>query len=137
MRLAFGHRSGQGHADGETLGDGEVPADAAQCERFFRRYLQHVLPSGFQKVRHYGFLNGNCAIPFLLIRWLVAIANERVMELCRTDVIVAPWVPSLKCPACGGVLICREILLPNGMRFDVRPPPEIRARGSPVQGGLA
>ena len=103
---------------------------------FIRRYLQHVLPSGFQKVRHYGFLNGNCAIPFLLILWLVAIANERVMELCRTDVIVAPWVPSLKCQACGGVLICQEILLPNGMRFNVRPPPEIRARGSPVQEGL-
>lgn len=103
---------------------------------FIRRYLQHVLPSGFQKVRHFGFLNGNCAIPFLLILWRVAIANERVMELCRTDVIVAPWVPSLKCQACGGVLICQEILLPNGMRFDVRPPPEIRARGSPVQEGL-
>jgi len=104
---------------------------------FIRRYLQHVLPSGFQKVRHYGFLNHNCAIPLLLIRWLVAIANQRTIELCHTEVIVAPWVPSLKCSACGGVLICQEILLPNGMRIDARPSPEVRARGSPLQGELA
>ena len=26
---------------------------------FIRRFLQHVLPSGFMKVRHYGFLSPN------------------------------------------------------------------------------
>jgi hypothetical protein len=26
---------------------------------FIRRFLQHVLPPGFQKVRHFGFLSAN------------------------------------------------------------------------------
>jgi hypothetical protein len=28
-----------------------------EADEFLRRFLQHVLPSGFQKVRHYGFLH--------------------------------------------------------------------------------
>lgn len=27
---------------------------------FIRRYLMHVLPAGFQKIRYYGFLNNRC-----------------------------------------------------------------------------
>jgi hypothetical protein len=30
---------------------------------FIRRFLQHVLPAGFQKVRHYGFLRACERIP--------------------------------------------------------------------------
>jgi len=30
---------------------------------FMRRYLQHVLPHGFTKVRHYGFLASNAKVP--------------------------------------------------------------------------
>jgi Putative transposase/Transposase zinc-binding domain len=30
---------------------------------FLRRFLQHVLPDGFVKVRHFGFLHASCAIP--------------------------------------------------------------------------
>lgn len=106
------------------------------AREFIRRYLEHVLPSGFQKVRHYGFLSSNGKVPLLLIRWLVALANQRVMELCRTNVSAAPQVPPLLCRACGGVLICQEIILPDGLRLDVRPPPAVQTRGSPVPGGM-
>ena len=34
---------------------------------FIRRFLQHVLPTGFMKVRHFGFLNGNAAIPLTIV----------------------------------------------------------------------
>ena len=40
---------------------------------FLRRFLQHVLPSGFQKVRHYGFLSPACAVAPELVRWLIAL----------------------------------------------------------------
>lgn len=105
------------------------------AREFIRRYLQHVLPSGFQKVRHFGFLNANAKVPLLLIRWLVAIANQRVIELCQTQVLVSAERPSLFCEACGGVLICQEISLPSGLRIDVRRP-QHRNRGSPVSGGV-
>jgi hypothetical protein len=39
---------------------------------FIRRFLQHVLPRGFQKVRHYGFLSPNSREPFESVQWLVA-----------------------------------------------------------------
>ena len=106
------------------------------CAReFIRRYLEHVLPNGFQKVRHYGFMNRSCRVPLLLIRWLVAIANHRVMELCRTEVFVAAERPTLLCASCGGVLICHEIVLPNGMQINVGLH-ETRSRGSPMTGGV-
>lgn len=40
---------------------------------FIRRFLQHVLPTGFMKVRHYGFLNPNCGI-----------AIEKISEIIST-----------------------------------------------------
>ncbi len=101
---------------------------------FFRRYLQHVLPSGFHKLRHYGFLSSHCSVPLLQIRWLVAIANDRVIDLCRTEVLVTPVRPPLKCPACGGVMICHEILLPTVRRLRIRPQPQTRPRTSPAPG---
>ena len=76
-------------------------------------------------------------MPLLLIRWLVAIANDRVIELCHTQVTATARVPSLLCPACGGVLICVEIILPHGRRLLLRRLPDIRTRGSPVSGGAS
>ena len=38
---------------------------------FLRRFLQHVLPAGFQKVRHYGFLSPGAATSIEVVRWLV------------------------------------------------------------------
>ena len=35
---------------------------------FLRRFLQHVLPSGFMKVRHFGFLSPSCAVSLEHIR---------------------------------------------------------------------
>lgn len=98
---------------------------------FLRRYLQHVLPRGFQKIRHYGFLGANGRTPLLLIRWLVAIANDRVLELCRAEVI-APPRPALSCRFCGGPLLLQEIVLPDGLRIGVRPASANQTRGSPV-----
>lgn len=38
---------------------------------FIRRFLQHVLPDGFMKVRHYGFLSANPALPIDDIRRMI------------------------------------------------------------------
>jgi len=38
---------------------------------FLRRFLQHVLPEGFMKVRHFGFLHASCAVPLATIRLLI------------------------------------------------------------------
>ena len=44
------------------------------ADEFLRRFLQHVLPSGFQKVRHYGFAAARNRDRFEHVRWLVTLA---------------------------------------------------------------
>ncbi len=48
---------------------------------FIRRYLQHVLPHGFTKVRHYGFLAPNCRVPLQRIRELICALYEILIDL--------------------------------------------------------
>jgi hypothetical protein len=37
--------------------DGQTKLTTVSAEEFLRRFLQHVLPSGFQRVRYYGWLS--------------------------------------------------------------------------------
>jgi hypothetical protein len=67
---------------------------------FIRRFLQHVLPSGLMKIRHYGFLSGSAKTPSQKIRELICVLYEIVEDL------VAPAVPpergrNMKCRQCG------------------------------------
>jgi hypothetical protein len=41
-----------------------------KATEFLRRFLQHVLPRGFQKIRHYGFLSPRARSRFESVRWL-------------------------------------------------------------------
>ena len=43
------------------------------AEEFLRRFLQHVLPRGFQKVRAYGFLSPNAQRSLEAVRWLATL----------------------------------------------------------------
>jgi len=47
-RITFSYKD---YADGDTIKETALPA-----HEFIRRFLFHVLPSGFHKIRHYGFL---------------------------------------------------------------------------------
>ena len=75
-----------------------------EASEFLRRYLQHVLPSGFQKVRHFGFLSPRSGLVLEAVRWLILLFLNRVLPLsglvCEA---VSPRVMP-RCPACGGVL---------------------------------
>jgi Putative transposase len=42
---------------------------------FLRRFLQHVLPHGFVKIRHFGFLHASCAIPLATIRLMIMLGH--------------------------------------------------------------
>ena len=46
---------------------------------FMRRYLQHVLPHGLTKVRHYGFMAHNCRTPLQRIRELICLLYEIIV----------------------------------------------------------
>jgi hypothetical protein len=72
---------------------------------FIRRFLQHVLPTGFQKVRHYGFLSPNAGQSIESIRWLIAAQLGQLFLLLWTITHAAPSVPRLRCDVCGGPLV--------------------------------
>jgi hypothetical protein len=65
---------------------------------FLRRFLQHVLPDGFMKVRHFGFLHTSCAVPFATIRLMIVQAHPSdAPPPQRTP----PKPLVARCPTCG------------------------------------
>ena len=66
---------------------------------FIRRFLQHVLPHGFMKVRHYGFLSATSAVPIDTIRALIDHHSGPAVPQSL------PELPGPRCPNCGGPLL--------------------------------
>lgn len=75
---------------------------------FMRRYLQHTLPHGFMKVRHFGFMAANAKVPLQKIRELICALYEILVELLpkKKKPHRAPW----KCATCGGPVRWREFI---------------------------
>jgi hypothetical protein len=71
---------------------------------FIRRFLIHVLPKGFHRIRHYGlFGNTGRADNIAHIRGLLRVhPARRQPEAADTD---QPLLPSYPCPCCGGRMI--------------------------------
>jgi hypothetical protein len=92
-RVTFAYRrSGSNHHRKMTV-------DAFE---FIRRFLQHVLPSGFQKVRHYGFLSPNSRHSIEAVRWLITLYYGSIYVLLANPPQQVPNEPRIRCPECGG-----------------------------------
>jgi hypothetical protein len=114
-RFADGHVTFR-YRDGRTGTTKRCTLDAVS---FIGRFLQHVLPQGFAKVRHYGLFSPSR-------HDLLAQAREQLIAAsaspppARVPIdpapVPAPEIsPRLRCPACGiGVLHLVETLLPGG-----------------------
>ena len=74
--------------------------------------LQHVLPSGFMKVRYYGFMNPNCKVELETISSLIELSYG--FRISRPEVQIEPREP-IACSKCGGALKLRLIVLPGGI----------------------
>jgi hypothetical protein len=78
---------------------------------FMRRFLLHVLPDGFHRIRHYGlFANGHRAEKIALCRKLLQAspAAQRVEAIRSDDESAASSEPP-RCPCCGGRMATMEI----------------------------
>ncbi|HEX6512581.1 MAG TPA: IS91 family transposase [Chloroflexota bacterium] len=80
------------------------------AEEFLRRFVQHVLPRGFVKVRHYGLLaNGQRHARLSVCRRLLLVATVAAAVPGADTVPVEPAQPRC-CPECGGTrLVYREL----------------------------
>jgi predicted RNA-binding Zn-ribbon protein involved in translation (DUF1610 family) len=95
-----------------------LPAD-----EFLRRFLLHVLPRGFVRIRHYGFLSNRCR------RELVPLCKQLLAAVAPTPTptgvqnpaeSISMWI----CPLCGGPMIVRERLTAD--QIALRSPPQTK-----------
>jgi Putative transposase/Transposase zinc-binding domain len=83
------------------------------ADEFIRRFLLHILPDGFQRIRHYGFLaNGHRRAKLAVIRRLVPAAAsppaDKAEDQPERSTADASELPL--CPCCGGRMVIIEIL---------------------------
>lgn len=84
---------------------GQTTVHTISCEEFVRRFLMHVLPRGFQKIRYYGFLANRCKKDRLKrIFQLQGFRRfiQKFAGLSKLDIIKVKWKLDLtRCPVCG------------------------------------
>jgi hypothetical protein len=78
-------------------------------DEFIRRFLIHVLPKGFHRIRHYGLLaSGNRAKSIARARELLAVPAPAKQPEPPKAAIDEPRVLPRSCPCCGGRMIIIE-----------------------------
>jgi hypothetical protein len=104
---------------------------ALDAVEFIRRFLQHIVPSGFVRIRHFGFLANRCRAEKLKrCRQLLAGCSTPVSAPALrhepvSDAVAEPVVERHRCPQCGaGRMIIVE-------RLEPRPSPTASGAGSP------
>jgi hypothetical protein len=93
---------------------------------FIRRFLSHVLPKGFHRIRHYGlFANGNRATNIARARALLSVHMPTKDEADNVEDANPDEtrILNLPCPCCGGRMIIIEVFA-AGMEPKHRPSPE-------------
>src|SRR5262245_30191193 len=107
---------------------------AVDAVEFIRRFLLHVLPSGFVHVRHYGFLANRCREEKLpLCRRLIAAAKTKSTQAETAEEAEGAAEPGSpgegagseeserhhRCPCCGqGRMLRVEVYAPKGVERD-------------------
>lgn len=84
---------------------------------FVRGFVQHVLPSGFHKVRYYGWLHPRRKIDLDEIRWLACVALGLFFLLRFPATVPSNELPPLKCGHCGGDMLLIGLRFVNSVVF--------------------
>ncbi len=86
---------------------------ALPIPEFIRRFLIHVLPQGFHRIRHYGlFANGGRTRNIALARELLGMPVPEADDTHNTDDTEPPALAQ-PCPHCGGPMIVVETFEPG------------------------
>jgi hypothetical protein len=65
---------------------------------FLRRFVQHILPRGFVRIRQYGFLANRCRAANLALGRQLLVTTPKPPEACPKP---ATDAPTWRCPQCG------------------------------------
>ena len=88
---------------------------ALNADEFIHRFLIHVLPDGFHRIRHHGlFANANRANNIALARRLLSVPSpvpsSREPDAAENGRVDQDWNA---CPCCGGRMIIIETFEPG------------------------
>jgi hypothetical protein len=97
---------------------------------FIRRFLMHVLPKGFHRIRHYGlFANGNSAANIARARELLGVPScSKPAETSKIPAADEPRALPRPCCCCGGRMMIIETFA-AGCHPKHRPAPRTTAAG--------
>jgi hypothetical protein len=81
---------------------------------FMHRFLQHVLPTGFMKLRYYGFVSPSFAMPLEELKARVELAQGFALHIAPAQIEPRP---PLCCRVCGGRLRYQRAIAPLRARL--------------------
>ena len=91
---------------------------------FMRRFLLHVLPTGFHRIRHYGLIaNAGRRDNLAKARELLQVPTDTGDAANADAAVVESGQPTYVCPDCGAPMIVIEILVRGE---PIRAPPQLR-----------
>jgi len=106
-------------------------------DEFIRRFLMHVLPKGFHRIRHYGLLaNGSRADNIARARALLNVPKpDAIPDDPKSADAGEPPTLSRPCPCCGGRMLTIEAFA-RGCKSRYRPAtaPLVISPASPTEG---
>ena len=97
---------------------GQLKRCSLSAEKFIQRFLQHVLPRGFVKVRYYGFFGATRRPRLAFLQRLLAPTPSpeiSIPEQVTVDPKITddPIPPLTRCPKCGSTMVFLQTLFPR------------------------
>ncbi len=105
-------------------------------DEFIRRFLLHVLPSGFHRIRHYGLIansgrTNNLARARALLTETITVTDESVIPVSEGSSVVGDHgiedKPTYVCPDCGAPMSIIDTFVPGQLP---RAPPRLSGDSS-------
>jgi hypothetical protein len=129
-RVAISNRRLVSFADGQVTFRWRDSADhnkqkllTLPVDEFLRRFLLHILPQGFVRIRHFGFLaNRKRATTVPLCHQLLGSTSPPTTQ---PEHSTAPCSDTWLCPNCGGPMVVVERF--NAVEIQFRSPPKVAA----------
>jgi hypothetical protein len=103
------------YRDGEAK---QFKITAVSAEEFIRRFLQHVLPKGFIKVRYYGLLSARQRPRLEKVKELLNVkpVTTEPSGAAGTEAPAESEARVMRCPKCGGVMTLVDEIAPARTR---------------------